>query len=280
MLKKMNTFNSYSSVIKKFHKTISHLVSEETCLAYFEKICNEYDLKNQNKPHKDHWTNSKVRSLLEVFERLELIELLEKESTNEKSEFQKKYSYPPLITYLKLTCFDQLGSKANYKTYDGWIKSKKNLERDDLINSSEDKLELLKDVSEEYIKLYGVKNSFFNFLDEIIPKEEKEKLMKCIIITPTYRTKNIYEIIDYEGDSSTLDKFKYLYKIRNNFTHNIYAASYSAINFFPIDKAAWILKETIYVNKVKTGVLVSSGFENKLNDLIKVGLSEIIKNDK
>lgn len=276
----MNTFNSYSSVIKKFHNTISNLVSKEICLAYFEKICAEYDFNHQNNPQKDHWTNSKVRSLLEVFERLELIELLEKESVHEKSEFQKKYSYPPLITYLKLTCFDQLGSKANFKTYDGWIKSKKNLERDRLIDSSEDKLELLKDVSEEYIKLYGVKNSFFNFLNEIIPKEEKEKLMKCIIITSNYKTKNIYEIIDYEGDSSTLDKSKYLYKIRNNFTHSIYAESYAVINFFPVDKEALTLKETIYVNKVKTGVLVSSGFEEKLKDIIKIGLSEIIKNNK
>lgn len=276
----MSTFNSYSSVIKKFHKTISRLVSEENYLAYFEKICEEYDSKNQNYPQKDHWTNSKVRSLLEVFERMELIELLERESKSKNSEFQKKYSYPPLITYLKLTCFDQLGSKANYKSYDGWIKSKTNLERDDLINSSENKLDLLKDVSKEYIKLYGVKNSFFNFLDEIIPKEEKEKLMKCIIITSVYTTKNVYEIIDYEGDSSTSDKSKYLYKIRNNFTHNTYAANYSLINFLPIDKESWILKDTIYVNKIKTGVIVSSEFENKLNDLIKVGLSEIIKNNK
>ncbi len=141
--------------------------------------------------------------------------------------------YAALLNYLALTCFDIIGQPNEYMPFETWLSVNKKekyrsiiKERDIIFKRNEGKgsLAMMKAVLGEYNEIYSVKNSFYCFMRERITIANKDKLINSIhfstnekIInhadgTPMY-SQNI-EIIP-----GTEEKEKFLFKIRNNFTH-------------------------------------------------------------
>ncbi len=281
----MNTFNSYQNIIEKLHRSISSWITLEECLDYFKEICNELDAKQNKNPDKDHWKKSRLRILIEVHERIELTEHMKTEMNNEKGVIMKRYMYPPLITYLRLTCFDQLGQPDSRHPFNSWlISTKKEEERMNIISEIEesDKILFSKKLYEGYNKIYGVKNSFFRFLREIISTDIREQLLNKIRITDNFDSiaKLVGEYID--GDLDYLQKEKYLYSVRNDFTHNTsFAKGYVAdIHGDFNDGKEYKLREIIYKESKEYGVFISNDFEEYLKEVILNGIAEIIKKYK
>lgn len=135
--------------------------------------------------------------------------------------------YTALRYYLVLTCFDILGQPNDWKDFQSWLISKKSKkERDSIIekNGNKDKIDLIKLVHSEYSEIYGVKNSFYKFIREIISKENQQKLFDSIAtsieISPDIITKD--GVRSSMGKSIILEKThkeKFLFEIRNSFTH-------------------------------------------------------------
>ncbi|WP_179349268.1 hypothetical protein [Winogradskyella pacifica] len=278
----MTTFKAYRNIINSLYENVSNWINKEEYLNGFKSICERHDNNLRQKPNKDNWKKSKVRILLEVYERIQLVELLDEEVKNESGQIIKRYSYPPLRTYLLLTCFDQLGQPENRQPFNDWlISAKKKVERENIISEIEedDKLQFAKALYVKHNEIYGVKNSFIKFLRKVITENSRETLFSKIKITNNYTSIGnvIGEYID--GDLPDLEKEKYLYSIRNDYTHN---TSYSKAhlteitgNYIPKD--GWKLVDTVFKNSEEFGVFFSIDFDDYLKEVVLIGVAENIK---
>lgn len=268
----MSTFENNIIPIKKLHISISKWVDEETTLKYFNAICDEFDNKWKIDLQKNHWRNSKVRKLLQVHERIQITDKLNEDIGE---EFIKRYLYPQMITYLRLTCFDQLGQPSEWMTFDNWLKSKKNRQAKEQIISEVQHLEKLEFAEALYLRyqeLYGVKNSFFNFIRNILPEIERVNLLSHIKIR--IHDESLPALERREGLEK--DKEDYLYMIRNDYTHNTFSSS--PIKDFK--EKEWHFMETIYKGKESHWISIHSNFQEKLKEAVLIGIAEIIKTNK
>lgn len=153
--------------------------------------------------------------------------------------------YAALRVYLALTCFDILGQPTEWLDFNSWLNSKrKRNERDFIIkdNLNSDYSKFISDVHQEYNKIYGVKNSFNRFITEILSDTNREKLLTSIRtsveVTPrilsdtgtTLATTKWKEISDER-------KIRFLFKIRNSFTHKGISIESPGGGIFDIEKA-------------------------------------------
>lgn len=157
--------------------------------------------------------SSKLSAVMLASQRLELCARLANEAGyGAVSGHQKS-----LVYYLLLTCFDRLGQPSPWMSYDEWIASSDmESERDSAVgnlNQTKDPIEIAKSIYKYYISKYGTKNAFFRFMDEVINGEDLKKLLDSIMLTKLDRI---------SGQSTNLtdnDKKKYLYELRNSYTH-------------------------------------------------------------
>ncbi|QGY43035.1 hypothetical protein GM418_04985 [Maribellus comscasis] len=248
---------------EKFSNVISAIFEmDEKSLILFrlhlDKILNEPQKFNNSERH--------FLLILKVADRYLMIkELVEKESKIGFGVFG-------VLLYLGLTCFDSLGQKNEYITFQDWLNKK---------DGKVDELELLirnfpeKGLREELKELYdkyynpefGVKQSFFNFLNLIKEKESYEQLLLGIDLS-----KFVLRQIKY--DSRFIERFKkdWLFYFRNNFTHNTENLR------IPLENANWLLSykrndKTFHIwirpNKIITNVLscIKDGIEIKMTEL-------------
>ncbi len=268
----MSTFESNAIPIKKLYDSISVWIDEKIFMDYFSKICDEFDRDWNKDSRKNHWKSAKVRVLLHIHERLELISHLKNEIGD---SFFKRYKYPELITYLYLTCFDQLGQPSNWMTFDSWIKSsKKKQERQEAIEKANhlSKLEFAESLFNFYHVRYGVKNSFYKFLREILPKEIRSNLFDRIQIlindeaSPTLLGRN----------STEKDKEDYLFKARNEYTHNTFANA-PILGVTKANKDGWVFRESVFQGTETHFISTQDNFEIGLHECVLIGISEKIK---
>lgn len=136
----------------------------------------------------------------------------------EENEWGHPYQdYQALRYYLLLTCFDILGQPADWKDYGSWLNAKNNAERDLILEQHKDvnPLEFSKLLYARYIEIYGTKNSFYRFINEIISPERKAELLKSINIRK-FEKPSMTEIQFEQTDE---EKLKFLLFIRNSHTH-------------------------------------------------------------
>lgn len=123
-----------------------------------------------------------------------------------------------LVNYLLLTCFDILGQPDEWLPFTSWLEaSKTKCERDEavsLISPSATPIEIAKKVYKKYSEVYGVKNSFYRFMDEILAVEMRERLLSSVKITEATKDG---KPVSVNNDS---EKRKFLYESRNLFTHS------------------------------------------------------------
>lgn len=174
-----------------------------------------------------------------VLERIQLVNQL----TNVKNHFKGRHltektgkntvthpykHYFALRNYLLLTCFDILGQPSDWLDFKSWLISKrKSDERKVVLENIQtvNKVDITKSIYEEYLKIYGVKNSFYRFIREIISAKNRSNLFKSISAnritseaeefedgTHTTRGAENYKISDQQ-------KEKFLFNFRNSFTH-------------------------------------------------------------
>ena len=267
-----STFENNLTPIEKLYTSISKMVDEETHYRFFKKICDEYDSKWNKDFKPEYWKNSQIRIILQVHERLILTDALNKDIDD---EFLRRKMYPQLITYLRLTCFDQLGQPVNWMIFSDWLRSKNiRKNREKLIENIEakDELELSEGLYKEYLKDYGVKNSFFNFIRNLIPNENRDKLLSQIKI----------DIDDFPAPISEgkegidIDKENYLYKIRNDYTHSTYSRS-PIRDLNENEESEWLFRERFNKGKKSYWVTSHKDFEITLKEIVLIGIAEIIK---
>ncbi|ABV88164.1 hypothetical protein [Shewanella pealeana] len=181
--------------------------------------------------------------------------------------------WSPLIEYHCLTCFDLLGQKERYTDFGGWIKgSKYKSERDNVLiptNTAQDKIAEL--YHSEYQRLYGVKNSFFNFIDNILDKNHLNELLNSIRI---YQNGINDDTSEFGNEA---DKKKYLYEVRNLYTHNLEAQFGVHPDSFPSGiPNAWNCRKQI-INQGSFNTYAVYGWPNTLINTVMNGLKRQIE---
>jgi hypothetical protein len=136
-----------------------------------------------------------------------------------------------LVDYLLLTCFDILGQPEEWLDFNSWLtSSRKNSEREEavsLISESVTQIEATKKIYDFYQDKYGVKKSFYRFINEVLDQEAQERLLSSVKI----------EHINKDSKSVIIDnpnkKKSFLYDSRNLFTHQAILTGSPAGGLFP-----------------------------------------------
>lgn len=269
----MSTFENNKVPIDKLCESTKLWISSSEVHEYFRKLSIKYDQKWQNDFHDNHWASAKFRTILTVHERIQLtdkLKLLEGESKINQIEIT------PLRTYLLLTCFDQLGLRKEWLTFDSYLaanKTKKVI--NEILEQSKGDSELirLKNIYESYKLNYSVKNSFMNFINEILNEETKNGLINSIRI----RINNPKDLLKTQ-EATNQEKQDYLYKIRNDYTHNSFS---TGIFNKPLENDPdWTYRETYYSKKWQYSVYTKIEFIHLIRNSILKGIVNIIKENK
>lgn len=127
--------------------------------------------------------------------------------------------FDSLRNYLLLTCFDLLGQSERYLDFQSWLGAKRcENERATLLSTIEEddtEIQVATKLHRGYLDLYGSKNSFYRFINEMLPDKVRSDLMVSVRIR-RINTEENREIEILESDD---EKIKYLYRLRNDYTH-------------------------------------------------------------
>lgn len=139
--------------------------------------------------------------------------------------------FDALRNYLLLTCFDLLGQPSEWKDFSSWLNSKKlQTEVNAVIEKHRGHTDVrttIEAVHRAYQERYGVTNSFYRFINDVIPQETREALLYSISISYS-REFHTYDeqghvigtgaelVRKIEDDTS---KLKFLFDLRNSYTH-------------------------------------------------------------
>ena len=154
--------------------------------------------------------------------------------------------FSALRIYLALTCFDILGQPNDWIDYKSWLISKKTKEERDVILNQVPKTEnYLIEVYNQYNRIYGVKSSFYKFIRDIISQKDRQKLFESIRtskqITPQILNKKSTTVATGRRiEVKTETKEKFLFEIRNSFTHKGISIGNAGGGIFEDDKPFFI----------------------------------------
>ena len=208
-------YNTFDDVERIFNELDSFFEKNEITKELVQKAVT--NSASNIRPKQMHKTNEiqsqQFKKWVRVIDRINLCERLMHPDVGR--ELFSHWS--SLIEYHCLTCFDLLGQKEGYADFGRWIRSSDyKADRERVVvpeNTDYDKVSEI--YYSEYQRRYGVKNSFFNFLDNILNKDDVEILFSSIRIEKTGINNDEYQL----GDE--LEKKKYLYALRNLYTHNL-----------------------------------------------------------
>ncbi len=271
----IDIYNLEHSEVTSTQKLLEGYMSQEEvldCLSFkASKLRLEYLYKTSE------FEESSLRVIFAVTERLNFINSLKAEEVSKKLF----HNWEPVIVYHLLTCFDLLGQPDTWKTFDSWISSSScEEERNKVANeidSSLNKIEFSKQIFLEYQKIYGVKNSFFRFIREILPTENKKELFDSIRI----RTNSMPPAIEVISEDGTdLEKEKFLYDLRNNYTHKAKVVhGFDTERMFgsqPEFQNTFNIRFQEFKEK-KWITYMTSNWPKALEHFVKIGLAEKLK---
>lgn len=160
--------------------------------------------------------------------------------------------YAALRIYLALTCFDILGQPDEWMDFQSWLKSNRKQEERNIIflrHQSKEFSERLTSIHKDYTAIYGVKNSFYRFIREVISEENRVKLLNSIGVMERIREAIYYEDGSHSpplGVSIKVSdelKEKFLFSARNSFTHKGISYGDPSGWLFDYDKPFYISDE-------------------------------------
>jgi hypothetical protein len=159
------------------------------------------------------YRRSRLHSVEAVLERLDLVERLSAGEVG-RALF---HHWEPLVVYLLLTCFDLLGQPASWLTFGAWLTSKRTAAERELASegaagpATAQALHL----HEAYTARYGVRVAFLRFIREVLAPDDRRALLDSLSF---HRSSNPPELTAF-GDLDDDGKEKYLFEIRNSYTH-------------------------------------------------------------
>ncbi len=122
-----------------------------------------------------------------------------------------------LVNYLLLTCFDLLGQEGKWYDFGAWLQA--GACKDDVTSTIEKKcnvssvLEATRTLHQYWQDQYGVRRSFYRFIDEVLNDASRRSLTQSVQITHNDRTGNASIVVDDRK------KRQFLFECRNLFTH-------------------------------------------------------------
>ncbi len=227
----------------------------------------------------NEYENSPLRVIFAITERLKFIE-----SLKEKEVSAKLYQHwEPVIIYHLLTCFDLLGQPESWVDFDSWLTSDKHkTEREKVkatLETGLDNIEFSRALYKNYQEIYGAKKSFLRFIREILPPEARRELFESIKIHTNTIPPSIKTISE---DGTESEKEKFLYDIRNNYTHKAKVmhgfdvkSIFGSQDEFSMSFTNRLqeIKETKWIN------YMTSNWPDTLERIVKIGLAEYLKKD-
>ncbi|WP_156372929.1 hypothetical protein [Deinococcus sp. Leaf326] len=223
--------------------------------------------------------SSPIGVINSVVKRLDLCEKLSAEATTQIIGAHQL----SLVIYLYLTCFDLLGQPNDWMTFDSWINAKKLKiieEKDSIIKGLPENADYIlatQALVKGYNQIYGVKSSFYNFMDNVLTDEAREKLLASIRYT---------SILNSSPDKriKVFDEFRkkeYLLKVRNSYTHKARFQAGLTIPFPKFDAkeefAPMFIDYGQFMDKKELTQIGLSQWPSTLRETVLVGLAEYIR---
>jgi hypothetical protein len=240
-----------------------------------KKACKDIRLEHQYKT--DEIRKSRIGKIYAIIGRFDLIETLHELPRTILWSHQT-----PLSVYFILTCFDLLGQPDGWLDFGNWLNSKKEKHLQERqkgfngIKNGSENIEQHMKIHNYYIELYGMRRSFYRFITDILPDKMKDRLLASIDISiaslppSNFETKNAGE----------KEKIKYLFYIRNSYTHSAQSPSGFPIKgrekFKDETKEYWDVIEQIFEENCWKTIMVKE-WPDILYETVKVGLAEYLK---
>ncbi len=113
-----------------------------------------------------------------------------------------------------------MGQPSEFKDFQSWLKSDSTKkERETVIGQLDSVYPLIEQIQEVhayYLEKYGVKNSFYKFVNEVLPKSARDELLSSIMIRKIDSEAN--RVTEEINDKA--QKLKFLFDTRNSYTHH------------------------------------------------------------
>ena len=163
----------------------------------------------------DTWHGSIPGKCLATAERLQLVADL----TRPEIEKVVWWHSESLITYLLLTCFDILGQSTGFSHFGNWLSARRRAEDVSKLGET-DPLVVARALHDQWLAIFGIKNSFYRFINETLDDELRGLLLASVEIKK-YPLPPAEGALTPRSEIPTTDeeKMRYLYKLRNSFTH-------------------------------------------------------------
>ena len=272
------------SLIEKYHLEKSEIEKIQTLLTEYldavevERILQSLasKLRIEHLYKSSEYENSSLRVIFAVHERLQLVSSLKTKEIGEKLWHQ----WEPVISYHLLTCFDLLGQPTDWTTFESWLTSDSYLEERNQILSKVrevgNAIEITKTLHQEYLRIYGVKNSFSRFMRELLPERNRRELFGSIKI----HTNSMPPLINTVSEDGTdEDKEKFLFNLRNNYAHKIKiipGINSEMINLPTEYRNVFTMKNQVF--KAETWVsYFTLDWPDVLEHIVRIGLAEYLK---
>ncbi len=129
--------------------------------------------------------------------------------------------YESLSGYLLLTCFDRLGQPSDWMNFGSWLSHvKKEKEREIQTRTIKEApinpIKAADALYKQYNKIYGVKRSFFNFFNNVLPEGMRSELLNSIVIQKMSNPPSLNDL----GTGTEKEIKEYLFRLRNRYTHS------------------------------------------------------------
>lgn len=283
----MSLYEQYKpSLDKLFQESMNQLMNEKE---FYEMSKSKFDALDKeikdlsNVKAQEVLRKSIISKIQKVHNRILLIRDL-KTIIGNADNITQVYMYPGLVTYLYLTCFDQLGTPVKgWRFFPDWIESETHKkEVNKIVEESKNKFEtnnlsgiksVVQYVYSEYHSLYGVKNSFFRFLREVIPTNIRSTLLNSILVEKW--TNEDEQILEFQVDQ--FYKENWLYNTRNNYTHNLFTTQTNHAAGKEIEGKTWLNREVILKNDGNVVIWVLDDFDSILEDTILQAIKVLIE---
>lgn len=205
--------------------------------------------------------NDAAKTTTQIRNRLRLAKTLLEESDrlggaeaygefNEDAQLpHERHEREAVVLYLLLTCLDLLGQSIKHTSFQSWINSKKIKHIDERKIAIEQcpknsgHLAVVSALLSQYNEIYGVTSSFYRGLTKLPPNAE-EYLLSSIKVR---RSNNDPDSSILDESQEQVQKIKYLFKMRNAFTHSLdqhFVSSAPMMSAFANETSASSTKET------------------------------------
>lgn len=288
----MRLFDEFKTQINVLYESLGDYIEKEEFLNRIRYMSDEFDKEIDGITEhlrQNRYLKSNFLRIFKVYERLILVRNL-KEQLNGETDWIQRQTYPGLMTYLLLTCFDQLGQDdKGWRFFPDWLNSTKcRLEREEILSvamsempiqdlEGKANLKFIELIFNRYNEIYGVKKSFMKFLRNILPKDQREKLFQRIEIEVYLYSKQ--EDKSYpERKEGEKEKEGWLFKTRNDFTHNLFTPESAISRGYFFLAGNWMIRDRIYMEEEYKRILVHETLNEEIERSVLIGIVETIKN--